>query len=128
MLQLIAGQRKVLHIGSVPHEVAAKIDCLPGIVHLGWKEARHIFDSHDDINGEDMMLLTFAVEKGQYYRDPKRPECLSVVYYSCITGRPYILALKRVGPGELWISTYHHTNPKKVKQRQAKWPLLSRHR
>ena len=74
------------------------------------------------------MLLTFAVENGQYYKDPKRRDGLSVVYKSCVTGKPYLLGLKRVGPGELWVSTYHHTNPKKVKQRQGKWPVLCEHR
>ncbi|WP_419953367.1 hypothetical protein [Methylobacterium sp.] len=124
LLQLLAGQRAVLTIGAAPRPVAQLIDCIPGIVNLGSKEAKHIFESHDDMTGEDLMLLTFAVEKGRYYKDPKRPESLSVVYHSCLTGKPYLLALKRVGRGELWIATYHHTNEKKIKQRQGKWPLL----
>ena len=124
LLQLIAGQRKVLTIGNAPYATARAMNCFPGVVNLGWKEARHIFESHKDISGEDLMLLTFAVEKGTYHKDPKRPDCVSVVYQSCVDSSLYLLALKRVSPGELWVSTYHHTNPKKVRQRQGKWPII----
>lgn len=124
LLQLLAGQRSVLTIGCVPRAAAAVLELNPGVVYLGSKEARHIFESHNDIAGEDLMLMTFAVEQGTYYKDPKRPDCVSVIYESCTSGKQLLLALKKVGFGEMWVSTYHRTNPKKVRQRQGKWSVI----
>lgn len=129
LAQLCIGHRKVLTIGNVPRVVAETLNCIPGIVNLRHQEALHIFASHpNDMSIDDLMLLTFVVERGKYYRDPKRHDGMSVVYQSQENSKMYLLGLKRVGPGELWISTYHRTNPTKVRQRQSKWPVLCEHR
>jgi hypothetical protein len=70
LMQLVAGTRRYLTIGSLPRSIAAHFGCNPGIVYLRHEEAIHIFQGHEDVDGEDLMHMTFAVEKGRYHADP----------------------------------------------------------
>jgi hypothetical protein len=52
---------------------------------------------------------------------------MTVIYYSSVTGKPYQLALKVVDSCEVWVSTFHHTNERKITQRVGKWPVIREH-
>ena len=117
LMQLVVGQRKFLTVGSLPIEARRYFGCNPGLVYLRDKEARHIFNGHSDVSPQDALFIGLAVETGRYYEDPKRPNCTSVVYRNRETGRPYLLGLKIVDPHEVWVSTFHHTNDQKIRQR-----------
>jgi hypothetical protein len=125
LMRLSSGQIPVLTVGNLPPAVAQYLKAHPGIVFLRNHELKHIWQAHADISADDLLQLTLAVERGKYYADPKRRNCVTCIYINVLNGRPYVVGIKTASNGsETWISTYHRSNPRKVEARHGKWAYL----
>lgn len=122
LMQVILGQRPVLTVGNLPRPVADHLKAHPGIVFLRHIELKHILSDHTYILPYDVMHLTFAIESGAYYEDPKRKNAVTCLYHNQDSGRFYTVGIKTASNGsETWIATYHRAKDRFVRSREAKW-------
>lgn len=122
LMQVILGQRPVLTVGDLPRAVASHLNASPGIVFLRHIELKHILKDHTYIAPFDVMHLTFAIESGAYFEDPKRKNAVTCLYRNADNDRYYTVGIKTASNGsETWIATYHRAKDRFVKSRESKW-------
>jgi hypothetical protein len=125
LMQLMAGRKPVLTIGNLPRSVAAYLKAHPAIVYLRRRELIKILEKHTEIELDHLMHLTFAIEKGKYYSDPNRTNCVSSIYYNNDNEKAYVVGIKTALNGsEVWISTYHRSTRVKLERRYAQSQYL----
>jgi hypothetical protein len=125
LMQVILGQRPVLTVGDLPRPVATYLKAHPAIVFLRHSELKHILSDHTYIAPFDVMNLTFAIEKGAYFEDPKRKNAVTCIYRNADNDRYYTVGIKTASNGsETWIATYHRAKDRFVRSREGKWKLI----
>ena len=125
LMQLALGQITSLTVGDLPRPVAEYLKCHPAIVFIGNKEFFKIRKRHPNIEVAEFQHLTLAVRNGLYLTDSSRPNCVTLIYRNPDNGKLYQVGLKSaLQGGEVWVATYHRTNPGNAKQRMNQSDVL----
>lgn len=118
--QLLEGKRSPLWICNIPYRAMAFLGCSTGAVYLSKDSTKHILEKHKDISTYDLLLLPIAIEKGELYQDPKRPQMLTSIYLTeGIKG--FNVPMKIANKGhELWVSSMYRVNDRQIQQKRQK--------
>jgi hypothetical protein len=111
-MQLLAGQRQIMPVGQLPHDVAQHLNCHPAVVYLRREEALNISVKHREIQEYEIQFLPVLIEHGMYVWNKKRPKTVTAFYPEPLENKLFLAAMKVADSGsEVWVSTLYRTNP-----------------
>ncbi len=114
VVELLAGRRPELEVGTLPHEVRRLLGCSRDTVFLSQESARHILQKHGDhIGAEDLKLLPAIMIMGVWLAD-SRPT--HAVISSTVDGISYKSVIKVTEDRRrTYVKTLHRTSPRQKK-------------
>jgi hypothetical protein len=118
LMNLALGRIPSLFVGELPRPVAAYLGANPGCAYLGRDELAKIVGKHPDVVYEDVQHVPYAIRRGYFFRHPKKPNCVTLIWKREDNGKHYLLGLKAANSGEVWVQTMHRLSPRKAKNRE----------
>lgn len=114
-LELLAGRRPEIEVGSLPHEVRKHFQCARDTIFLTSISARHILQSHGDHIGFDQIaLIPAALTKGLWIGD--RPNGCAISYFEVASRQRYKGAVKITNDRtRCYLQTFHLASARQTK-------------
>lgn len=111
---LANGRPPQLFVGDLPRAVARYLGCDPGAVYLSTAVMRKIVSKHVS-DWEPLQFIPHIIWFGEYYRDPARNNCVTVIHTHPETNKLFLLGIKAAANGnEAWVQTIYRTDEKKL--------------
>jgi hypothetical protein len=124
--ELMARTEKKILVGHLPEAARLHMHCQHDMIHLSGMTLEHIFERHPDVDFFEMQILPHALRFGVWIADRGTSCCVS--YRHRETGRFYKVSLKSAMHGtEVYVTTFHKTNPRQTQSLHNRGPILRRH-
>jgi hypothetical protein len=114
-VELLAGRRPEIEVGTLPYEVRKYFECSRDTVFLTTFSARHIIQQHGDhIGFAQAVVIPSALTKGLWIGD--RPDSCVVSFLESGSGQRYIGAIKVTKDRtRSYLTTFHFASIRQTK-------------
>jgi hypothetical protein len=114
LVELSAGRRLELEVGTLPHEVRLYLGCARDTIYLSDQSIRHIVQKHGDhITNADLKLLPRILFTGMWLADDRPTHAIASLD---INGTRFKAVVKVTNDRQrTYVKTLHRTSPRQTR-------------